>query len=185
MSKKAFLAAAVVLLVLGVGAVAFASTYGGFGCGFGLFPGRAVYQAVYGSDGQGSIFSQLDLSDEQYAKIRDILNQSFEKMQALRDDMAKKMLELQNLYLQKTPDKDAVEAKQKELSELREKMLQLRQDNIDEINKVLTQEQLDKLNSLRGNGLGKGAGFGIGSGRGFGRGFGRGMMNGNGSGANL
>ncbi|MDI3481649.1 MAG: hypothetical protein PWQ97_1304 [Tepidanaerobacteraceae bacterium] len=167
MFKKIFLTAAVVLLVVGVGAVAFASSSIGIGCGFG-------WNAAAYSNGNGaSVFDQLDLSDEQYAKLRDILNQSFEKMQALRDEMAKKMLELKNLYLQKTPDKDAIEAKQKEISELREKMLQLRQDNIDEMNNVLTQEQLNKLNSLRGNGLGKGAGLGWGCG--FGRGVGRGM----------
>jgi Spy/CpxP family protein refolding chaperone len=180
MFKKALIFGVVGLLVLGIAAVAFAAPGGRWGGGFGRVSG----QAAVGSTNWASPITQLDLSDEQYAKLREIQNQAFEKMQALRDEMAKKMLELQNLYLQKNPDKAAIDAKQKELSELRDKMWQLRQDNFNEANKVLTKEQQDKLNSLRGNGFGRGAGFGPGACHGFGGGFGWGMMGGYGSGVN-
>ena len=40
-----------------------------------------------------------------------------------------------------------------------------------EINKVLTEEQLEKLNSLRGSGRGAGTGMGMGKGVGRGRGI--------------
>ncbi|MCR4429714.1 MAG: Spy/CpxP family protein refolding chaperone [Tepidanaerobacteraceae bacterium] len=176
MFKKALIFGVVGFLVLGIAAVAFAAPGGRWGGGFG--------QAAAGNTNWAPPVTQLGLSDEQYAKLREIQNQAFEKLQALRDEMAKKMLELKNLYLQKDPDKNAIEAKQKELSELRDKMLQLRQDNINEANKVLTQEQLDKLNSLRGNGFGRGAGFGPGACHDLGGGFGWGMMGGYGSGVN-
>jgi Spy/CpxP family protein refolding chaperone len=164
MTKKWFVVAVTGLLVLGIAVVAVAAPGGRFGIGAG--------SPAAGTQNWAPPFTQLDLTEEQYAKLRDIENKYFEKMQTLRNEISRKALELRNLYLQKNPDENAIEEKQKEISDLREQMWQLRQDKFNEANNVFTKEQLDKLNSLRGQGFGRGCGFGH-------KGFGRGMMGGN------
>lgn len=133
--------------------------------------GIATFAYAFPKMGTGNLqgLKSLDLTDEQIKKIVDIRTQYFEKMQTLRNDMAKLNFELKNLYLQKNPDQKLIDEKVSKINELRNKMLSLKQEEFEKIKGVLTSEQLSKLQSqsnLPGGFKGKaGRGFGV---RGFG-----------------
>ncbi len=107
-------------------------------------------------------------------------------MQALRDrfyndtkdlryEMAEKRLEMQKLFTDPKANDATLLAKQKEMSTLRQKLQDKMAQMMIEGRKILTPEQLQKLDRT---GMGPGAGFGrMGWGRGSGgMGFGGGMM---------
>lgn len=129
---------------------------------------------------QRSAFRDLNLSDEQYDKAREINEDFFEKMDSLRQQYTRKSLELDNLTLQKEPDEKAIQKVEDELIQIRNEMLKLRDEKINKNNRVLTDKQLNELDNLReknyyNNRRGyRGYGFGgCGFGPGFCRGFGR------------
>ena len=101
--------------------------------------------------------SKLNLSDEQKTKIEALQTAHLKDVRPLREKMFDKSVELRRLWLQANPDKDKINAAQKEMRTLR--------DNIEdkatafklEIRKLLTPEQNEKLaNShwVRGTGFG-------------------------------
>lgn len=91
----------------------------------------------------------LNLTDEQYAGIRGFLSDSFERMTALRTTMSQKMHELQLMYWQKNPDRDAITAKHEELTQLREQMRE--QPNVQEqIVGILDEDQKAAFEQVRG-----------------------------------
>ena len=53
----------------------------------------------------------------------------FEKLQSMRNDIFTKVSEIRTLILQKNPDEKAIEAKQKEVDEIRSQMADLKQKN--------------------------------------------------------
>ena len=163
MLKKSVVVALVGLLILGLASVAIAAPGG-------MWRGNSNRASVNNGNVR-PLITQLNLSDEQYNKIQAIHNNYFEKLQSMRNDIFTKVSEIRNLILQKNPDEKAIEAKQKEVDEIRSQMADLKQKKSDEINKVLTEEQLEKLNSLRGSGRGAGSGMGMGKGVGRGRGI--------------
>ncbi len=128
----------------------------GYGCihGTGFGPGHGP--------GYGPRMAQaLNLSKEQMDKMFELQGRSFNEMRGLRYDLFQKRLEARNMYTDPKVDEATIAAKQKEISSLQQKlhdrMAQLRLEQ----RRILTPEQLKKLNELQAS-------------RGFGRGFGPG-----------
>ncbi len=163
MSKKMVALLLTGLLILGIATGAIAAP------GSGQSSISGGYRNSYdpNTEDRPPAITRLDLSEEQYAKIRDINAKFFEKIQALRQQMSKKRFELRQLYLQKDPDQNAIKTDQNQLNDLKDKMLKLRQDKLDEMKKVLTKEQQEQLNQLKGSGLGRGSRYGNGRGSGL------------------
>ena len=92
-----------------------------------------------------SPITQLDLTNEQYSKLQELHKEHYEERQALMSQMRDINFNLKNMYLQKDPDKKAIEAQQKKVAELREQILQLREKQRNNVNKILTKEQQENL----------------------------------------
>ena len=152
MFRKSILMGLVVVLVVGIAAVALAA------------PNKSFVSPL----------SQLSLTDEQYSKLREVDGEHFKEMQTLRNKMMEKTQEFRNAYLQKDPDEAVIEKLEKEISLIEEEMHQLHQDKFDDMSAVFTEEQLEELKASRGAAFGEGRGFRCkGSGMGMGMNFGR------------
>lgn len=147
--KKLIALALAVVLVLGVAGVAAASPWG-FGSGRGPRGGDPAACA--------KAIADLNLTDEQVRKIQEIQTSAFEQLKGIQDALFQKMFELRSLLWQKNPDENAIAAKQDEVRKLRQQMYEIQQKMREQMNSVLTQDQLNKLNQARGCGHGHGRG---------------------------
>ena len=101
--------------------------------------------------------SKLNLSDEQKTKIEALQTAHLKEVRPLQEKMFDKSVELRKEWLKTSPDKDKINAAQKEIRTLR--------DNIEdkgtafklEIRKLLTPEQNEKMANSH---WGRGSGFG-------------------------
>lgn len=91
----------------------------------------------------------LNLTDQQIAKMREINQNTYEQTRDLRIKMMDNMHELKQLQLQKNPDKAQVEAKIKEINDLREKTHGIYQQSRQQCRSILTPEQQAKMKELR------------------------------------
>lgn len=158
MKRKALVLAIVTALALGVFGVAYA---GGWGRGAGKINGWGRGAGV-----MGKAIDELGLTDQQLAEIKSIQQEMYSRSRDLRIKLMDAMFELRQLKFQKNPDQSAVEAKEKEIGDIRSQLQQIAQDARQKMESVLTQEQKDKIQSLRGFRHGcSGKGF---RGRGFG-----------------
>ncbi|MBC7339507.1 MAG: Spy/CpxP family protein refolding chaperone [Firmicutes bacterium] len=145
-TRKLVLVGLVALMVVGVVGVAAAAPWGG---GFGR-RGAAANPAA-----GATIVQDLNLTDEQVSKIQEIQASAYEKLREIRDALFQKMYELRSLYWQKNPDQQAIAAKQSEVNALRQQMYAVTQEVREQMNSVLTEEQLAKLGQIRGFGCGR------------------------------
>ena len=163
--KKLVLAAMVVAMGVLFSVPAFA--FGPGGCS-GNGPGG---DSGYHRD---KIFKNLNITDEQKTKIEALQTANLKDVRPLREKMFDKSVELRKLWLQANPDKNKINAAQKEMRTLRDSIEDKDTALKLEIRKLLTPEQNEKMaNSY----WGRGPGFGPrGDMRGHeGRGFGMGM----------
>lgn len=104
-------------------------------------------------------FDQLNLTAEQKTKLNDLREKTWKETVTLRNEMQTKRLELRTLWTNPNPDKDKIQAKQKELSDLRNKLQAKMTDSRLEARKQLTPEQAAQV-ATHGPGMGMGMGFG-------------------------
>jgi len=90
-------------------------------------------------------FSQLNLTDEQKTKLEALQLAHDKEVRPIREKMFDKSVELRRLWLQTDPDKNKINAKQKEVRTLRDQLEDKRTTFRLEVNKVLTAEQKEKL----------------------------------------
>jgi zinc resistance-associated protein len=139
----------------------------GGGDGEGLYPGCPL---------------NLDLTQEQSAKIQALRNAFFKDTTGLRSDIFKKEQEMEAMMLEPAIDGEKAKKIQDEISALQAQLAQKRLQAQLESRKALTPEQIAKLppgcTMGFGPGGGKGCGFGQGGGRGPGDGRGRGQGSG-------
>ena len=128
--------------------------------------------SIHGRFGEGAF---LDLSKEQIAKMQELRDRFYNETRDLRYDMAQKRLEMRKLFMDPKTDDATLLAKQKEMSALRQKLTDKMAQMMIEGRKILTPEQLQKLDRT---GMGPGGmGFGMMDGPMMGRGMmGHGMM---------
>lgn len=146
--KKLVLVAMVVVMGVLLTAPAFAFGSRG-GRGFGGCSGDNYYSQAG--------LSKLNLSDEQKTKIEVLQTAHLKDVRPLREKMFDKSVELRKEWLKANPDKDKINAAQKEIRIVR--------DNIEdkgtafklEIRKLLTPEQNEKMANSH---WGRGSGFG-------------------------
>ena len=105
----------------------------------------------------GDHLKSLNLTDEQYSKLRDMQKNHYQETRELKINLQDKFFELKQLKLQKNPDEAKVEAKLKEVKELKNKLSEIRQKNKAEFESILTEEQKKMLPEKSGpNGFGPG-----------------------------
>ena len=161
MKKKAAFIVVALLLVFGIVQIAAAS---GMGIGWGGGP------RVLSGDNWVSPVKALNLTDDQINKMREIEKNTYQQTRDLRIKLQDKMYELSQLQMQKNPDKAQIDAKIKEINELRSKLSDIHQQSREKWQSLLTQEQLAQLAKTRGGcGMGPGGMGGHGGMGGFGR----------------
>jgi Spy/CpxP family protein refolding chaperone len=140
--KKVMTIVAVIALAAVVASPAVA--YRGMGGGFDRGPGGyAMMDPARG----------LDLTAEQTAKINALREAHLKESKPLRDQIYAKSGDLRLLWLAKTPDQEKILALQKEVRNLRDQLTDKMTSYRLEARKVLTPEQLTKIQSY---GLGRG-----------------------------
>jgi len=145
-----------------------------------LYAGPGGWGGGPGGMGRGAAFWG-DLSKEQQDKMSSLRLDFLKKQEALREQMAKKRIELMELASKDKADDTAIEKKREEIWKLQDQMRNERRAMSTQLRSVLTPEQRAKFG---GFGPGAGCPMGMGPGFGGGRGFG-GCCGGRGGGANL
>jgi zinc resistance-associated protein len=141
--KKVMTIVAVIALAAVVASPAMA--YRGMGGGYGSGPGNiADIAAARG----------LNLTAEQTEKINAMRAAHLKDMQPLQDQMVTKSRELRTLWLATTPDQEKINALQKEVRNLRDQLTDRMTGYRLEARKILTPEQLAKVQSDYGMGRG-------------------------------
>ncbi|OPY83965.1 MAG: zinc resistance protein [Syntrophorhabdus sp. PtaU1.Bin153] len=136
-------------------------------------PGHRYAAAGWGGHGPcyggpgfgGGPLAGLDLTKEQASQLWQIREKHHSDTRSLRYEMFQKRLELRKLYADPKADEALMLAKQKEINTLQQKMADKRAQLQFEERKVLTPDQIKKLNEMNG---GPGYGFHGFGGRGFG-----------------
>jgi Spy/CpxP family protein refolding chaperone len=107
------------------------------------------------------IVSYLGLSQEQVTRMRELRSRLRTETHDLRYDLAVKRLEMRKLFTDPKVDDATLLAKQKEVSSLRQKLMDKRAQMMIESRKILTPEQIQKLDRMpMGHGMGRGMGDG-------------------------
>lgn len=101
-------------------------------------------QEMQPPDGIGP-FASLQLSEEQMEKLRALADRSFRETRELRYDLSAKYLEMKKLFSDPKTNEATLIAKQKELSSIRHRLLDRMDQMIIEGRKILTHEQIQKL----------------------------------------
>lgn len=160
--KKMMTVVAVIALAAIVASPAMA--YRGMGGGYGYGPGNvADIGAARG----------LDLTAEQTARINALREAHLKDIKPLQDKMLSKSSELKSLWLATTPDQEKITALQKDARGLRDQLTDKLTIYRLEVRKILTPEQLTKVQAY---GTGRGmASMGGGAGMMGGHAYGWGM----------
>ncbi len=112
---------------------------GGYGRGYGMGPGMMGYGALYG----------LQLSDDQRSKVQNIQDGAYKKNLELSSKMFDASRKLRDSLASAKPDRRAVAAAYKEVSDLRFQRLQIQLDAREQVDAVLTPEQRKQLQGWR------------------------------------
>lgn len=91
------------------------------------------------------LFKKLNLSDEQKEKLRQSMDSVLNEVSKIRGQIRTHRLEMTELLTAPTTDREAIEAKRKEIARLQQEIQKLVLDRIIENKDVLTSEQQRKL----------------------------------------
>lgn len=163
MKRKIVWLGLALVLVLAIAQIAAAAPWG-FGLG-GKIGGK--FDGKFGGKFDGKFDGKfapgnmrpadyLGLTDEQINKIKELERQIYQNTKDLRSKLEDAVFELKQLWWEKNPDQAAVDAKTKEVNDLRNQFQQAAQENQRKFESILTPEQLEKAKSFRGPG-GRGA----------------------------
>ena len=101
--------------------------------------------------GAGAGFDQgayLGLSEEQLDKMRELRGRFYNETRDLRYEMAQKQLEMKKLFTDPKTDDATLLAKQKEMSASRVKLMDRMAQMMIEGRKIMTPEQLQKIDQM-------------------------------------
>ncbi|MCX7845287.1 MAG: Spy/CpxP family protein refolding chaperone [Dictyoglomaceae bacterium] len=90
----------------------------------------------------GSLSKNLNLTKDQESSVKKIIESYNDKLEALRKDLKGKNIELKTID---PKDKEKISAKKKEIREILSKLSDTRKQLVEEIKKILTEEQRKKL----------------------------------------
>ncbi len=124
-------------------------------------PGPTGPAQVTGPGGHGGFHhrfaSRLNLAQEQRDKMRELRNRYYTDTHDLRYDIRLKRLEMRKLFTDPKVDDATLMAKQKEVSSLRLKLMDRKAEMKLAWRKILTPEQIQKLDWMpMGRGMGRG-----------------------------
>jgi len=91
---------------------------------------------------------KLNLSNSQLARMKDLRSRSRNETRNLRYDLAIKKIEMRKLFTNPNTDDSTLLAKQKELSNLRQQLSKKKAQMKIEWRKILTPEQIAKLDRI-------------------------------------
>ncbi len=117
----------------------FTSQVFAWGSGYGASKGRG-----YESCREAGL-ERLNLTAEQKTKIEALQTSNNREVRPIREKMFDKSVEMRRLWLQANPDKNKINAAQKEISTLRDQLRDKTTAMRLETRKVLTSQQQDKL----------------------------------------
>ncbi|MCL6479977.1 MAG: Spy/CpxP family protein refolding chaperone [Peptococcaceae bacterium] len=158
MKRKVMLLTLTLALVLGIAQIASAT---GWGMGGGRLGGsKAGGPPALSSENWISPVERLNLSNEQAQQLKELHKSNYEATKELRAKLQDAMFELRQMGFEKNPDKAAVDAKIKEISDLRDQMYQIKQQNWQNVQSILTPEQQSLMKNMRGYGRHGGWGMG-------------------------
>ena len=123
----------------------------------------------------------LGLNHDQQDRIEDLYEEMMDYIEPLLDELDKKDGILRSLWASNRPDKGKIDALQREMEVLRQRIRDQRARFRGEASKLLTPLQREKYQDLMKAGQ-CGRGYGQGGGRGYGRGYRRGRRDGSGYG---
>ncbi len=109
-------------------------------------PGPPCFQGHMGH--HPALGAYLNLSKEQKEKMSDLENRHFMETRDLRYDLARKRLEMGHLFTDPKTGDEALLAKQRELNALRERLFDKRAQTEIQWRKILTPEQIRKLDRV-------------------------------------
>lgn len=93
--------------------------------------------------------SQLNLSDEQKQKVKDMRSQNASQAHQVRQDIKTKRMELRDLMFDPTSNEAQIRMAGKQLNELQGKLEDITVNDFLNIRSVLTAEQKQKLSELK------------------------------------
>ena len=134
MKKKVFTIALAALLVVGTISIAFSRGHGRRGRNSGPELG-------YGQGMVNRTPEELNLTKEQLEKLQSLRTDFAKEMLPLRNEIQTKSLELQQLWIADELDEDAIVAKSKEVSDLRNRMQENMIRHRLDVGRILTKEQ--------------------------------------------
>jgi Spy/CpxP family protein refolding chaperone len=146
---KSLIVVGLLFLAFAVPAIAFECNQGGpTGTGFeGAEGGHGHHRGGCRSGGGFyALASRLDLSKEQTDRLHELRSKQISETGPMRNEMLQKRLEMRKIFTDPTKDEATILAKQREIQviqqKLHEKMTQFRLEQ----RRVLTPEQLKRLN---------------------------------------
>jgi len=145
MKKKLVLLAVTLLLVFSITQVAAAA-----GMGWDGGPHKL------NSDKMFNPVEKLNLTEQQITKMKEINQKTYEQTRDLRIKLMDSRHELKQLKMQKNPDQAKIDAKVKEINNLRDKLQGIVQQSKEQCRSLLTQEQREQMNQFKNN---RGGGF--------------------------
>lgn len=101
-------------------------------------------------DGHGIEQRIPDLTEKQKADIKKIKLESKKEMLPITNSLGVKRAELQTLRTAENVDKKAIDTKIKEIGELRTKMMSIRENRLQSIRSILTDDQKVVFDSQKG-----------------------------------
>jgi Spy/CpxP family protein refolding chaperone len=121
---------------------------------------KAFKHAAYGPAREKfSLAKYLNLSPEQKEKMKESRSSYKSETRDLRYDLAAKRLEMRKLFTDPKTDEATLLAKQKELNSLRQQLLEKKSQMKIEWRKILTPEQITKLDNIPHGWGAKGRGY--------------------------
>jgi len=112
--------------------------------------GECTGNKAYKGNGNGIENKIPDLSDKQKADIKKIQLEGKKEMLPITNSLSVKRAELQALRTAEKTDQNAIDAKVKEIGDLRTQMMTLRENRIQKIRNVLTDDQKIVFDSHKG-----------------------------------
>lgn len=159
MKKTVMVAALSIVLAVGSSLAVAGPRGGGPGMGSGHGWGNQMGSGYGWNDGRGSgpmmndALAALKLTDEQNAKVQEV-RLAFQKEQLpLHNELYGKRAELRTMWLEPSPDQEAILAKQGEISALEGKLAEALINHRFAMRAILTPEQLAQVPAI-GSGMG-------------------------------
>lgn len=132
---------------------------GGGGCAMKGCQNGKHFSGALGIWRKAQVIKDLGLSDEQVNKLKDADFAAREKQQARQAELNSLHLKMDQAFSADKVDENAVRDLSKKLAAVKGQMIEERTETRLVLQNLLTSEQLDKLNSWRGQGSGKGKGM--------------------------